>query len=67
MMQEEKQPKIYGGSRSLRRRCSGVMKEHRGRFYILRRCIIMLVCWKDYEWPLAWSWRKICLSFIFIL
>ncbi|KAL4622138.1 hypothetical protein ACB092_06G276200 [Castanea dentata] len=36
----------------LRRRCkvqssSGVLKEKRARLYIIRRCILMLICWRD--------------------
>ncbi|XLS73162.1 hypothetical protein HN51_030027 [Arachis hypogaea] len=33
--------------RSFRRRCSKMVKEHRTRFYILRRCVAMLICWTD--------------------
>ncbi|KAF8683675.1 hypothetical protein HU200_044604 [Digitaria exilis] len=28
-------------------RCAGLVKEQRARFYIMRRCVTMLVCWKD--------------------
>ncbi|RHN43519.1 hypothetical protein MtrunA17_Chr8g0388801 [Medicago truncatula] len=24
-----------------------VLKEKRAKFYIIRRCIVMLLCWKD--------------------
>ncbi|XP_058211570.1 small polypeptide DEVIL 13-like [Rhododendron vialii] len=27
------------------RRCSSLAKEQRARFYIMRRCVTMLVCW----------------------
>lgn len=30
------------------RKCSGALKEYRGRFYIMRRCIGMLLCWHKY-------------------
>ncbi|XAR72131.1 hypothetical protein NMG60_11018659 [Bertholletia excelsa] len=33
--------------RSFGGRCSRLVKEQRARFYILRRCVIMLVCWND--------------------
>ncbi|KAL4275131.1 hypothetical protein AHAS_Ahas20G0076500 [Arachis hypogaea] len=33
--------------RSFRRRCRKMVKEHRTRFYILRRCVTMLVCWTE--------------------
>ncbi|KAB2031540.1 hypothetical protein ERO13_A05G293900v2 [Gossypium hirsutum] len=29
------------------RRCSRLVKEQRARFYILRRCVTMLVCWHE--------------------
>ncbi|KAG2332624.1 hypothetical protein Bca4012_017804 [Brassica carinata] len=28
-------------------KCSHVVKKQRTKFYILRRCIAMLVCWRD--------------------
>ncbi|KAL5733536.1 hypothetical protein ACOSP7_032880 [Xanthoceras sorbifolium] len=37
--------------RSFGRRCSRLVKEQRARFYILRRCITMLVCWHEYGDP----------------
>ncbi|KAK9127491.1 hypothetical protein Syun_016288 [Stephania yunnanensis] len=33
--------------RSFGRRCSRLVKEQRAKFYILRRCVAMLVCWHD--------------------
>ncbi|KAJ7550716.1 hypothetical protein O6H91_07G114100 [Diphasiastrum complanatum] len=30
------------------RRIYALMKEQRSRFYILRRCIVMLLCWHKY-------------------
>ncbi|GKV34167.1 hypothetical protein SLEP1_g42574 [Rubroshorea leprosula] len=30
------------------RKCSRLVQEQRARFYILRRCVIMLICWHDY-------------------
>ncbi|PRQ58754.1 hypothetical protein RchiOBHm_Chr1g0362751 [Rosa chinensis] len=33
--------------RSFGRRCSMLVKEQRARFYILRRCITMLMCWRE--------------------
>uniref|UniRef100_A0A804KPW4 ROTUNDIFOLIA like 8 n=1 Tax=Musa acuminata subsp. malaccensis TaxID=214687 RepID=A0A804KPW4_MUSAM len=35
-------------SRSFSSRCAGLVKEQRARFYIMRRCVTMLVCWRDY-------------------
>ncbi|KAG8043287.1 hypothetical protein GUJ93_ZPchr0216g11338 [Zizania palustris] len=34
---------------SLPRRCARLVKEHRARFYIVRRCVTMLACWRDYH------------------
>lgn len=41
-----------GGSNNNKRRLSckalgGFLKEARGRLYIFRRCIVMLLCWHD--------------------
>ncbi|KAI3458946.1 hypothetical protein Pfo_015609 [Paulownia fortunei] len=33
--------------RSFGRRCGRLVKEQRARFYILRRCVVMLLCWQD--------------------
>ncbi|PKU79197.1 hypothetical protein MA16_Dca000541 [Dendrobium catenatum] len=33
---------------SFTRRCSNLVKEQRARFYIMRRCVTMLICWRDY-------------------
>ncbi|CAN7038345.1 hypothetical protein BRARA_B01095 [Brassica rapa] len=30
---------------SVTRKCRNVAKEHKSRFYILKRCVFMLVCW----------------------
>ncbi|CAD5194246.1 unnamed protein product [Musa acuminata subsp. malaccensis] len=29
-------------------RCARLVKEQRARFYIISRCVTMLVCWRDY-------------------
>ncbi|KAK1264417.1 hypothetical protein QJS04_geneDACA011307 [Acorus gramineus] len=31
------------------RRCAGLVKEQRARFYIVRRCVTMLICWREYR------------------
>ncbi|MFS7957939.1 hypothetical protein Hanom_Chr07g00672381 [Helianthus anomalus] len=31
------------------RKCARLVKEQRARFYIMRRCVTMLVCWRDYS------------------
>ncbi|XP_043702086.1 small polypeptide DEVIL 11-like [Telopea speciosissima] len=33
---------------SFTRKCSSLVKEQRARFYIMRRCVTMLICWRDY-------------------
>uniref|UniRef100_A0A0D9V7P9 Uncharacterized protein n=1 Tax=Leersia perrieri TaxID=77586 RepID=A0A0D9V7P9_9ORYZ len=30
-------------------RCARLVKEQRARFYIMRRCVTMLVCWREYQ------------------
>ncbi|KAJ6838038.1 uncharacterized protein M6B38_322355 [Iris pallida] len=41
--------KVKAGSRSssFTGLCTGLVKEQRARFYIMRRCITMLICWND--------------------
>lgn len=39
---------------SFTRKCARLVKEQRARFYIMRRCITMLICWRDY----SDSWRE---------
>ncbi|OAY38885.1 hypothetical protein MANES_10G049900v8 [Manihot esculenta] len=34
--------------RSFGQKCSRLVKEQRAKFYILRRCIVMLICWNEY-------------------
>ncbi|KAG0481742.1 hypothetical protein HPP92_012600 [Vanilla planifolia] len=38
-----------GGFRSFASRCANLAKEQRARFYIIRRCVTMLICWRDYS------------------
>nr|DAD28237.1 TPA_asm: hypothetical protein HUJ06_029705 [Nelumbo nucifera] len=33
---------------SFTRKCASLVKEQRARFYIMRRCVIMLICWREY-------------------
>ncbi|XP_023637567.1 uncharacterized protein LOC111830215 [Capsella rubella] len=33
--------------RSISRRMGKYMKEQKGRIYIIRRCVVMLLCWHD--------------------
>ncbi|KAG0466557.1 hypothetical protein HPP92_018137 [Vanilla planifolia] len=32
---------------SFARRCASLAKEQRARFYIMRRCVAMLICWRE--------------------
>ncbi|KAL0452831.1 UNVERIFIED_CONTAM: hypothetical protein Slati_1261200 [Sesamum latifolium] len=32
---------------SFTRKCAALVKEQRARFYIMRRCVTMLLCWRD--------------------
>ncbi|CAN6348158.1 unnamed protein product [Urochloa humidicola] len=34
-------------TRSVPGRLASLVKEQRARFYIMRRCVTMLVCWRD--------------------
>ncbi|CAD5166583.1 unnamed protein product [Musa acuminata subsp. malaccensis] len=34
---------------SFSRRWASLVKEQRSRFYIMRRCVVMLICWRDYS------------------
>ncbi|XP_044950640.1 uncharacterized protein LOC123400986 [Hordeum vulgare subsp. vulgare] len=44
----EQQQKEEAESRwRLSKKCVEAVKEHRARFYIVRRCVSMLVCWRD--------------------
>eukprot|EP01018_Ginkgo_biloba_P032405 Gb_00525 [translate_table: standard] len=36
------------GRSSFTRRCSSLVKEQRAKFYIMRRCVTMLLCWHKY-------------------
>ncbi|KAJ6904929.1 hypothetical protein NC652_022841 [Populus alba x Populus x berolinensis] len=39
-------PRSYSQkSPSISRKCSSLAKEQKARFYIMRRCVAMLVCW----------------------
>ncbi|XP_019085765.1 PREDICTED: uncharacterized protein LOC109126550 [Camelina sativa] len=35
------------GKYSFTRKCGRLVKEQRARFYIMRRCVVMLICWTD--------------------
>ncbi|KAG9152953.1 hypothetical protein Leryth_012552 [Lithospermum erythrorhizon] len=34
---------------SFRKRCLSMVKQQRTRIYILRRCVVMLLCWRDHS------------------
>ncbi|KAJ8760357.1 hypothetical protein K2173_012606 [Erythroxylum novogranatense] len=34
---------------SFTRKCARLVKEQRARLYIMRRCVTMLICWRDYS------------------
>ncbi|XP_044462425.1 small polypeptide DEVIL 11-like [Mangifera indica] len=34
---------------SFTRKCARLFQEQRARFYIMRRCVTMLICWRDYS------------------
>ena len=35
--------------RNFTSRCANLVKEQRAKFYIMRRCVTMLICWRDYS------------------
>ncbi|QCD98498.1 DVL protein [Vigna unguiculata] len=37
------------GKCAFARKCARLVKEQRARFYIMRRCVIMLICWHEYS------------------
>ncbi|KAL4198550.1 hypothetical protein AMTRI_Chr03g140760 [Amborella trichopoda] len=37
------------GVRVIGKRCVRIVKQHRTRLYILRRCITMLLCWHTHS------------------
>ena len=41
---------------SFTRKCARLVKEQRARFYIMRRCVSMLICWRDYSD--SWKGKK---------
>uniref|UniRef100_A0A452Z9F9 ROTUNDIFOLIA like 8 n=1 Tax=Aegilops tauschii subsp. strangulata TaxID=200361 RepID=A0A452Z9F9_AEGTS len=41
--------KSGGGPSSFPRRCARLVREQRARFYIARRCVAMLACWRHYS------------------
>ncbi|XP_022139156.1 uncharacterized protein LOC111010130 [Momordica charantia] len=34
---------------SFTRKCAKLVKEQRARFYIMRRCVTMLICWHNHS------------------
>lgn len=37
------------GKYGFTRKCGRLVKEQRARFYIMRRCVVMLICWTDHN------------------
>ncbi|KAG2594456.1 uncharacterized protein LOC120673903 [Panicum virgatum] len=46
--QQQQQGAGQQSSRLSKKKCVEAVKEHRARFYIVRRCVSMLVCWRDH-------------------
>ncbi|KAJ9146683.1 hypothetical protein P3X46_028918 [Hevea brasiliensis] len=43
-------PRSYSQKNSsITRKCSSLAKEQKARFYIMRRCVAMLVCWHKHR------------------
>lgn len=57
-------PRSYSQkSSSISGKCSSLAKEHKARFYIMRRCVAMLVCWHKHK---SDSWKKPLYHFLHI-
>ncbi|KAJ3668948.1 hypothetical protein LUZ60_010898 [Juncus effusus] len=48
-LKERGERRSNGSGRSFSGRCARLVKEQRARFYIMRRCVTMLICWRDYS------------------
>lgn len=46
------------------RKCASLVKEQRARFYIMRRCVTMLICWRD---NFSDSWSRYVCKLIYLL
>ncbi|KAI3447575.1 hypothetical protein Pfo_004240 [Paulownia fortunei] len=51
MAETEKETEYSVPGRSFGEKCSHLAKKQRAKFYILRRCIAMLVCWHERNEP----------------
>ncbi|KAH6797678.1 DVL family protein [Perilla frutescens var. hirtella] len=51
MAGSEKEKESELGKSSFGEKCSDLAKKQRAKFYILRRCIAMLVCWHEKNDP----------------
>lgn len=47
--QPPQQPHLCYPCKSFGRKCNHLVKNQRARFYILRRCIVMLLCWHEHS------------------
>lgn len=52
----EKSGSSFGSSicdpcRSFRQKCGRLVEEQRAKFYIVRRCVAMLLCWREQRDP----------------
>lgn len=45
--------------------CFGIIKEYKSRFYIARKCVVMLICWHKYGKYIYWV--EIFHIFFFVL
>ncbi|KAL8189654.1 hypothetical protein R6Q57_029220 [Mikania cordata] len=47
LIRSSSQCRQLGRKSTLQRRCLSLAKHQKTRFYILRRCVAMLMCWND--------------------
>ncbi|KAL9440539.1 hypothetical protein AB3S75_019249 [Citrus x aurantiifolia] len=46
---ESRRHKSHSKKTEIRKRCARMVKQQKTRFYILGRCISMLLCWHDHD------------------
>ncbi|KAH1136959.1 hypothetical protein AAZX31_10G054400 [Glycine max] len=46
--QQQQQHQVCDPCKSFGQKCSHLVKKQRAKFYILRRCVAMLLCWHEH-------------------
>nr|KYP49165.1 hypothetical protein KK1_029099 [Cajanus cajan] len=45
---QQQQQQVCDPCKSFGKKCSHLVKKQRAKFYILRRCVAMLLCWHEH-------------------